>query len=71
MVVQTFGIPLETDWKSFLPLAPSQMRGKEKRENYGGGYSSSRRDYQDEGYRYVLLMVEWKMEEFLMHSIVN
>ena len=44
------------------------MRGKEKRDTHGGGggYSSSRRDYQDEGYRYcifngsvLLLILSW------------
>lgn len=38
----------------FFCLAPQQMRGKEKREAYGGGGGgySSRRDYQDDSYRW-------------------
>ncbi|XP_020629173.1 serine/arginine-rich splicing factor 10-like [Orbicella faveolata] len=46
------GRELEVQFAEGDRKTPSQMRSKEKRDTHGGGggYSSSRRDYQDEGY---------------------
>ncbi|PFX24770.1 serine/arginine-rich splicing factor 10-like [Stylophora pistillata] len=48
--VVLLGRELEVQFAEGDRKTPQQMRGKEKRETYGGGSYSSRRDYQDDSY---------------------